>query len=153
MYLAPRCSGVSPFLSLFLLFWRLLPYTPPPFFFSTSSLILNPYTAIASSHPSLSNFHLHLPRRAIGPAITIGKSSSFQPIWDWEHWPSHKSVSISKDAEFVRICNRILHFKVDFQGLFCSIDFYHYYIKYTLQCIWNESKQIDHQYQRHIQNC
>ena len=57
-----------------------------------------PFTA--SPHPPLT-LTPPLPRRSIGPAITVGKSLSAETISDWEDLSSHEPVFISYHAEFL----------------------------------------------------
>ena len=86
----------------------------------------------ASCNPSCSNFHLILPRQAIAPAITLAKSSTVQAILDSETDLWINLFSYELIAESVRICICIFHFKIDFQGLFYSIDFHHCLLKYKV---------------------
>ena len=85
-----------------------------------------------SCNPSCSIFHLILPRRAIGPAITLAKSSTVQAILDSETDLCINLFSYELIIESVRTCICIFYFKVDFQGLLYSIDFHHCYLKYTV---------------------
>ena len=79
----------------------------------------------ASCNPSCSNFYLILPRRAIGPSITLGTSSTVQVILIQKTDLRINLFPYQLIAEFVRICIYIFYFKVYFQGLLCSIDFHH----------------------------